>query len=278
MLSKKMVIILGLIALVTVNFIILSVASRNTAPVYGFEKWALPVVGPFQKAITYSVSFFGEIWRHYFFLVSTSGENERLQSELRQVKAKNRQFQEIVRSNARLRELLNFQNKIEYSCVSVEVIGRDPSPWFKTIVVDKGRIYGVAKGLPVLNSDGIVGQVMTVVDHYAKVLLISDPNSAVDALVQRSRARGIIQGGTTDRYILKYVLRKDDVRIGDAVVSSGLDGVFPKGITIGHVDRVKQQMPGIFQEITVVPSVDFEKLEELLVVLNHNRLKIVTQK
>ena len=125
-------------------------------------------------------------------------------------------------------------------------------------------------------AEGIVGQVSNVASHYAKVFLITDRNSAVDALVQRNRARGVINGNLSDQCFLKHTLRKYDINVGDAVVSSGVDGVFPKGLRIGNVSKVVKHDSRIFQEITVAPYVDFEKLEEVFVVLNYNRKDFVS--
>jgi rod shape-determining protein MreC len=118
---------------------------------------------------------------------------------------------------------------------------------------------------------GIVGQVIEVSKHYSKVMLIIDRNSAVDALVQRTRARGVIKGESTDLCRLDYVLRKNDVRIGDTVLSSGLDGVYPKGLLVGQVSEVIQHDADIFHDVIVTPFVDFEKLEEVLVVLANQK-------
>lgn len=275
MFSKKMVVVIGVIALITVNFIILSVTSRNDHNSYGAERFAIPFVAAFQKAVTHTVVFFRNVWRHYFYLVATSHENVSLKQKLRLAEEKNMQLNEIVISNVRLRKLLNFQKKTKHSYLSAEVVGKDPSPWFKTIMIDKGRAEGIAKGFPVIIPEGIVGQVMAATKHYAKVLFLIDPNSAVDAMIQRTRARGIIKGGTADAYQFKYVMRQHDVRVGDTVVSSGLDGVYPKGIGIGRVLTVSKKNTGIFQEITVAPSVNFEKLEEVFVLLNHRKYEIV---
>ncbi|OQY59957.1 MAG: hypothetical protein B6245_03935 [Desulfobacteraceae bacterium 4572_88] len=124
------------------------------------------------------------------------------------------------------------------------------------------------KSVPVVIPEGVVGLVTDISTHYSKVLLLVDQNSAVDALVQRTRARGIIKGGTAGRCLFKYVLRKHDIVESDIVVSSGLDGVFPKGLRVGTVSNVTRRNSGIFQEVTVIPYVDFEKLEEVLVILN----------
>jgi len=110
--------------------------------------------------------------------------------------------------------------------------------------------------------------VVDVSSRYSKVMLIIDRNSSVDALVQRTRARGIIKGEASGHCLFKYVLRKDDVRAGDKIVASGLDGVFPKGLPVGDVKEVIRRTSGVFQEVRVVPYIDFEKLEEVLVILN----------
>ena len=133
--------------------------------------------------------------------------------------------------------------------------------------VCKGSNDGVRKGLPVGIPEGIAGQVIDVSAAYAKVMLITDRNSAVDALVQRTRARGIIKGESTSSCVFQYALRKDEVNIGDKIVASGLDGVFPRGMPIGEVSEVVKRAAGIFQEVSVTPYVDFEKIEEMLVFL-----------
>ena len=151
--------------------------------------------------------------------------------------------------------------------VAAEVIGKDPSAWFKTVIIDKGKADGLQKGLPVVLPRGIAGQVIEVSDHYSKVMLIIDRNSAVDALVQRSRARGIIKGASADKCRFEFVLRKNDVQLGDTVVASGFDGVYPKGLRIGQISDLSERNSDIFYEITVTPFVDYEKLEEVLVIL-----------
>jgi rod shape-determining protein MreC len=149
-------------------------------------------------------------------------------------------------------------------------VGRDPSPLFQTIIIDKGKTAGVEKSLPVVVAQGIVGQVIDASDRYAKVLLIIDQDSSVDALVQRSRGRGVIKGDGEGGCVFKYVLRKEDVSVGDIVVSSGLDGVFPKGLRVGQVSEVVRRNAGLFQNVVITSFVDFEKLEEVLVVLSED--------
>ena len=122
--------------------------------------------------------------------------------------------------------------------------------------------------MPVVIPEGITGLITEVSPSYSKVLLIIDQNSAVDALGQSTRARGIISGDPEGKCAFNYVLRKHDIQIGEIVVSSGLDGVFPKGLRIGAVSEVLKPSAGIFQKVVVTPFVDFEKLEEVLVILD----------
>ena len=266
MFSKKMVLIVGGVVLITVNVILLSVTSKSQST-SGFGRVGLSFVAPFQELVTRSVRFAREIWGHYFFLVSVYQENEELKKSLNDAIEKNNQWNELKLANDRLRNLLSFQKSLTNRVVAAEVIGKDPSVWFKTVIIDKGKADGLQKGLPVVLPQGIAGQAIEASDRYSKVMLIIDRNSAVDALVQRSRARGIIKGASADQCRFEFVLRKNDVQVGDTVVTSGFDGVYPKGLRIGHVSDLSERSSDIFYEITVTPFVDFEKLEEVLVIL-----------
>ncbi|MDH3720925.1 MAG: rod shape-determining protein MreC [Desulfobacteraceae bacterium] len=263
-----MVMIIGVIVLIAVNIILLSVFNRTYISYYRPGRIAISLIAPFQKASTSSIRFVRDIWRHYFFVVNVAKENDNYQKALNKAFENNIQLKEFELSNSRLRNLLNFKKTITDRVLSAEVIGKDPSPWFKTVLIDKGENDGVETGMAVVVPKGIAGQVTDVSANYSKVLLIIDHNSAVDALVQNDRARGIIQGDAAGQCLFKYVLRKHDIKIGDIVVSSGLDGVFPKGLAVGYVSAVFKPKSGIFQDVTVSPYVDFEKLEEVLIVLN----------
>jgi rod shape-determining protein MreC len=266
MFSRKMVLIVGFIVLVAVNIIGLSVTSRRSTS-FGIERIALSAIAPFQELVTRSLRFTRDIWQHYFYLVTIARVNQVLLQELGQAVEDQNQWHETELANVRLRDLIDFQRNISERVVAAEVIGKDPSAWFNTVIIDKGEADGLTRGLPVVIAQGIVGQVIEVSTHYSKVMLIVDSNSAVDSLVQRTRARGVIKGESTVQCRLDYVLRKNDVRIGDTIVSSGLDGVYPKGLRIGLVSQVIEHDADIFHEVIITPFVDFEKLEEVLVIL-----------
>jgi len=277
MFSKKMVLIIGVIVLIAVNIIVLSVNSRRYTS-FGLERVAISFISPFQELITHAIDFTKDIWQQYFALVSVAKENQKLRGLLNQASENSNLWHETELANVRLRELLDFQKNIADRVVAAEVIGKDPSSWFKTVIIDKGKSDGLTKGMPVVMPQGIAGQVIETANHYSKVMLIIDRNSAVDALVQRTRARGVLKGESTDQCRLDYVLRKKDVRIGDIIVSSGADGVYPKGLRIGRVSDVIEHDGDIFHEVFLTPFVDFEKLEEVLVVLDVQKNDFVSRK
>lgn len=266
MFSRKMVVIVGVVVLIVVNIIILTVNSEPGESSFGLGGVAMTLSAPFQEGVIRTTRFVKNIWQHYFLLVSTSIENDLLRQQLNLARQQQTLYEETYRSNARLREMLNFRESWGGSMVAAEVVGKDPSPWYQTVIINKGQHDGVAKGMPVVVPEGIVGVVIDTTGSYSKVLMIIDPNCAVDAQVQRTRARGVIKGDPSARCLFKYVLRKQEVRLGDTVVSSGIDGVFPKGLRIGRVSEIVKLSSGIFQEVSVTPFVNFETIEEVLVI------------
>ena len=269
MVSKKMVIIVVVILLLFFNMTILTMTSRldMSAP-GGIEKVFIPVVSPLQKIVINSIRSFKNVWYNYFHLVSVSQENDELRKALSLSNERNNLYRETELFNSRLRGYFKFKERTEYSVIAAEIIAKDSSAWFKTIIIDKGTEDGVNTGMPVVVPEGIAGQIVDAAANYSKALLIIDRNSAVDALVQRTRARGVIKGESDAHCFFKYALRKHDIIKGDIIVSSGLDGVYPKGLKLGYVADVVKKDSGIFQDVKVEPFVDFEKLEEVLIVLN----------
>ncbi len=265
MFSKKTVIIAGIIILVSVNILFLSVSSKYRYTDYSSGRVILNVIAPFQDVITNTMRFAKNVWRHYFFLVSAAKENDNLRKELSRYIQKSNEYNEIELSNIRLRNLFDFRQSVAGQVVAAEVIAVDPSRYYRTIVINKGKADGIRKGMPVVIPEGIVGQVIDTGNNYSRVLLIIDRNSAVDALVQGNRARGIVKGVSSDKCILKYVVRRHDIVPGDMILTSGFDGVFPKGFPVGFVEKISKGGSGLFHEIEITPYADFEKIEEVLI-------------
>ena len=264
MFSKKTVVIIGVFFLIIANILILSIIGQRY-PTSGPGGFTISLLAPFQEAIASSSRFVKGIWRHYFNLVHTAEQNDQLKKQLNRAEELKNEWVEARLANDRLRRLMDMGRDFDQAVAFAEVIGRDPTAWFKTVIINKGYKDNVSVGMPVVESEGIVGQVVEVSGRYAKVLLIVDQNSAVDALVQRTRARGLLKGEFADQCRLEFVLRKEDVQVGDVIVTSGLDNVFPKGLRIGEVQEVAGESTEMFYTLTIVPFVDFEKLEELLI-------------
>ncbi|MBF0232379.1 MAG: rod shape-determining protein MreC [Desulfamplus sp.] len=265
MFSRKTAFLIGFVLFIATSFTILTLSSRNAMPENGIEGIAISFISPFQMIVSTSFTWCTDIWQVYFATVSAGEENRRLKRQLANTMALQNQCRELELENIRLRRFIDFSNASEESLIAAKVIGRDPSPWFQALMINKGLADGLLKGLPVLVSEGVVGQIVEVSEKFSRVLLITDRNSAVDALVQSSRARGIVQGNNTDQCLFKYVLRKDNISPGDIIISSGLDQVFPKGLRIGEVFDIKKDNSDLFQMIFIKTFVDFDKLEEVLV-------------
>jgi len=189
-----------------------------------------------------------------------------LKQRIAELQAESHQMKEMVLDNERLRKLLQFREKISTSMVAAEVIGQDPTSWFKSVTLNKGEKDGVRKGMAVILPEGVVGQILKTSPRYATVLLITDYNSAVDAIVQRTRAKAIVEGKGENRCQLKYLLRTEEVTVGDIVVTSGLGGNFPKGLKVGEIRNVEKKGHGIFQYAELTPGVDLTKLEEVFII------------
>ena len=214
--------------------------------------------------------FFEHVWSHYFHLASVKQENDELKRLLAEANIQKGEYLEAKRTCERLEKLLGAKTALPHRVIHAGVVGRDPSGWFKSIIINRGVDDGVAKGMPVVSPEGIVGQVVTASYDYSKVMLMIDRSSAIDSLVQHNRTRGIVEGETDTSCRLKYVVRKAEVSVGDAVVSSGLDGLFPKGLPIGEVKEIKKNKPDIFQDVVIEPYVDFSRLEEVLVIIEES--------
>jgi rod shape-determining protein MreC len=193
-------------------------------------------------------------------------ENERLRRRVIELQAERNKLLEAQATNQRLQQLLDFRSHLPAGSVTASIIANSASTWFHSCLLDKGSADGVQKGTAVVTPLGVVGQVVAVTGRTAKVLLLTDPNSGIDVMVQRTRSRGIVSGSLDYGTILKYVKRSEDVQEGDRLITSGLDGVFPKGMLVGTVTRVQKQHLGLFQLIEVLPAVTAARTEEVLVV------------
>ena len=221
---------------------------------------------PLQLGTHAITGWVNEFQQSYGTLVGFKSENERLRKRLQQLEAERNKLLEVDATNRRLQQLLDFRSQLPAHSVTASIIANSASTWFQSCLLDKGSSDGVRKGMAAVTPLGVVGQVISAAARSAKVLLVTDPNSGVDVVVQRTRARGIVSGSLEQKTIMKYVKRSEDIQVGDRLITSGLDGVFPKGLMVGTVTKVQKQNLGLFQYIEVTPAVTSSRTEEVLLV------------
>lgn len=239
-----------------------------------YDRWIIHLTAPVQGSIQWTLDRTVNAFQNYVFLLGTRNENLLLLDENRRLLNEIAGLKEAVQENNRLRQLLDFQEKSGFQTVVARVIGRDVSTEYRAIRLNRGENAGIQKDMAVVTSQGIVGRILRTTDDTADVVTVMDTLSAVDAIDERSRARGIIEGLSDELCQLRFALRTDDIALNDVLISSGLGGVFPKGIPVGVVTKVVKQPYGITQEVEVRPAVDFSKLEEVLVITKKEGQKL----
>lgn len=261
-------IIIFIVVLLTTALIILSYNLKQESHTGLIRKTVLEVAAPLQNALNASVKSVSDGWSRYIFLVGLKEENKNLKQKINDLKSQLVLYQEGYLEAQRLRNLLDLKDDYNFNFVTARVIGRQQVALSKTILINKGTAHGLNAGMAVLAGPGLIGRVIDVSWHAAKVLLLIDESSNIDAIVQRNRTQGIIRGAGSRGYVLKYISKTQDVKEGDTILSSGMGGVFPKGLMIGSVSHVDRQDAGLFLKINVDPSIDFSKLEEVLVLVS----------
>jgi rod shape-determining protein MreC len=260
-------------SLLLISVLLLSVGARTRRRMDPVAGVVLDGMWPLQRATTSAIEVVVGTWRTYFDLVGVKQENERLRRRILELEQEAVRVAEVQQTDKRLQELLSLRSALQGDILVATIIGRDPLPWFSTLTIDKGEADGVHKSAAVLSPFGVVGQTMATGAHSARVLLLTDHNSGIDAVVQRSRARGIVEGALDGGCVMKYLKRDEDVEVGDRIVTSGLDGLFPKGIMIGEVTRVTRGNRGLLQVADIKPSVPLDRIEEVLVTHGSVQLK-----
>jgi rod shape-determining protein MreC len=226
----------------------------------------MTIVAPFLKAIQNSSAFFSSLWTGYVDLRYVRQENRTLQEEVDRLRSEEMFLLEAKRENERLRQILQLREHTSPPTIAARVIGKDPSNWFRSILIDKGFKEGINKNTAVFCPQGLVGRVTEVMERTSRVQLITDPNCAVGALVQPSRVGGVVVGEVGPFCRLKFLPHDAEIQVGDSVLTSGLSGLSPKGIPIGTVSAVHNKENALFQEAEVLPKVDLFSLEEVLII------------
>jgi rod shape-determining protein MreC len=240
------------------------VNSRSGVPV--LESVTFGVFSEVQRALSGGVSGIRGVWGNYVGLRHARTENEELKRQVSALEVALQEQRALAGRTRGLEKLLELREQLTLKTTGADIIGAAATPDFRTVTIDKGSRQGLQTDMAVIAPAGVVGRVVVPSARSAKVQLLVDRNAAAGALIERSRAQGVVVGSGDDRLQMDYVSEVSDVITGDIVVTSGIDGIYPKGFVIGRVESVEKS-GGAYRRITIKPSVDFRSLEEVLVVL-----------
>lgn len=254
----------GIGILAALLFFSLNVPHNREANV--LERSVLSGLSPLMQPVYRTSRFVEDIWDGYISLVDIHHENQRLHEDIRTLNIRVLEGNEAVLANKRLERLLDMKSIIRNPVVAATVVGEDATSWFRTLVINRGSSSGIREGMAVISADGVAGQTTKVSPTTARVLLLTDHASGISATIQRSRARGVVKGKGEMVCTLEFTTREEDVKVGDTVITSGIGGIFTKGLPIGEVTMVKRGEYGIFQTVSIRPAVNIPHLEEVLVV------------
>ncbi len=227
----------------------------------------LEIAVPIQDAVAAPVDGLRGLYRDYVSLLAVREDSDRLRRRIAELEEANLQYREALVASGHLQQIASMRDEFEIPMLPSEVVGLDVKPWFRSVLVDRGVSHGVRAGNPVITAEGVVGLVTATSRHAAKTMLLLDRQSAIDGIVQRSRARGIVRGRGTDQLEFEFVVRGGDVVVGDVVITSGLGGVYPKGLRIGEVVEISDPAGGLLQTADLRPAVDFGRLEQVFLMM-----------
>lgn len=231
--------------------------------------WAAPLLDaavPVQRAMALPVDLVRAVWGQYVALVDIREQNTVLNDELERLREENLQLREALVASGRLARIAEMRDEFEVPMLPAELVASDVSPWFRSVLIDRGHSDGVRSGMPVVSGQGLVGLVTATSSGAAKTMLLLDRQAAIDGTVQRSRTRGTVRG-RGEELEFEFVAREGDVEVGDVLITSGLDGVYPKGLRLGRVTAVEPPGSKLLRSASIAPAVDFGRLEQAFVML-----------
>ncbi|MDJ0847829.1 MAG: rod shape-determining protein MreC [Myxococcota bacterium] len=257
-----------LVALATISMVADQRARRGGQR--DLPPWAAPLLDaavPVQRAMALPVDLLRDVWTDYVSLVDVREANDALRRELYRLQEENLQLREALLASDRLARIAEMRDEFEVPMLPSELVASDLSPWFRSVLLDRGESDGVRSGMPVVSEEGLVGLVTATSASAAKTMLLLDRQVAIDGTVQRSRTRGTLRGRGGEELEFEFVIRGADVAVGDVVITSGLDGVYPKGLRLGEVTALEPPGSKLLGTAVVTPSVDFGRLEQAFVML-----------
>ena len=267
---KSLVLLLGVVLL---QVLLLAVQIKKDSQGRLIRVWTVGAVSPFERAGAYGIGGIRNTWNHYFALQNTTRDNEQLRRENDALKLQITQLQGKAAEADRLAALLNFRKSHqEVPMLSARAIGASADTASQTIYVDRGERDGIHKNMGVITPDGVVGKVIEAYSNTSQVLLLTDKDSGVGAMLAESRIQSPVGGTGEPLLSMKYVANDDTVNSGERVVTSGMDRIFPRDLPVGTVADIKPGNP--FKQIRIRPSANLERLEEVIVLLTLRPLEL----
>jgi rod shape-determining protein MreC len=236
--------------------------------------WAVGAVTPFERVLVWAENSTGNLWHNYFYLRGVRAENRQLKEQIEQMRLEQVRLSEDAAQARRLQNLLGFKEQFVAKTVAAQVIGTSGSDLSRVVYIDKGADAGIKPDMAVITADGIVGKVWDVFPSVAKVLLIDDQSSGVGVILEKSRLQGVLRGTASGEVVLERVMSDEQVPVGESVLTSGGDQIFPKGLPAGTITKVGTGKD-LFLNIHVKTAVDLSKLEEVLVVVQKQERQAV---
>ncbi|HUA15279.1 MAG TPA: rod shape-determining protein MreC [Verrucomicrobiae bacterium] len=228
--------------------------------------WVVDAITPFERAVVWAEDGLGNLWHNYVYLRGVRAENRELREEIEQMRLQQVRLSEDANQAHRLQSLLAFKEQFVAKTVAAQVIGSSGSDMSRMIYIDKGENAGLKRDMAVITADGIVGKVLLVYPSVSQVLLINDQTSGVGVILEKSRLQGVLRGTPNGEVVLERVMSDEQVPLGEKVMTSGGDQIFPKGLPVGAVSHVANGRD-LFLDIKVKPAADLSKLEEVLVLV-----------
>jgi rod shape-determining protein MreC len=257
-----------LAAVLVAQLLLLSLQITRNHDVRLIRVWAVAVVDPFQRSLRGITDTSVGTWRTYRSLLRAQQENQELRIQLASAQSELQQLSEQAVESARLRAVLEFKNQLPFQTVAAEVIASSPGENSNAIFISKGVDAGLTSDLAVITPEGVIGKTIAVFSHSSQVLLLTDPSSGVGVMLEKTRVQGVLKGDSQNLCLIRYIMNEEPVSSGEAVLSSGLDQIYPKGIRVGTV--VETSAGNIYKNVEVKPAADLSRLEIVLVVLKPN--------
>jgi rod shape-determining protein MreC len=257
-----------LAAVLVAQLLLLSFQITRNHDVRLIRVWAVALVDPFQRSLRGITDTSVRTWQTYRSLLRAQQENQELRAQLLSARAQLQQLSEQGVESLRLRALLEFKNQLPFQTVAAEVIASSPGENSNAVFIGKGIDAGLTSDLAVITPEGVVGKTIAVFSRSSQVLLLTDPSSGVGVLLEKTRVQGVLKGDSQNLCLVRYIMNEEPVSSGEAVLTSGLDQIFPKGLRVGTV--VGTSAGNIYKNVEVKPAADLSRLETVLVVLKPN--------